>query len=196
MLACSKCGQTKPKDDFSVDKKRSYRDFRAHSCKSCNKRSRDANRESLLKKKKEYRIANLDADKARHKDYYLRNKNKILQEARDFFSDNRHIYLYKKSKERAKKAGIYHSLSPDDIVIPSHCPYLGIELTSTLGEGQLETNASLDRIDSSKGYFKENIQVISRKANTMKNNASQEELITFALNVLKLHDPASKGTGI
>lgn len=44
---------------------------------------------------------------------------------------------------------------------------------------------SIDRIDSTKGYTKDNIQVISSKANTMKSNASVEELRMFAYWVLR-----------
>ena len=50
-----------------------------------------------------------------------------------------------------------------------------------------ENTASLDRIDSSKGYTPENIQVISRIANVMKNNATEQELISFAKGVLAAH---------
>lgn len=43
---------------------------------------------------------------------------------------------------------------------------------------------SLDRIDSSKGYVKGNVRVISARANMLKNNATVEEL-TLVLKDLK-----------
>ena len=49
---------------------------------------------------------------------------------------------------------------------------------------------SLDRINPELGYIPGNIQVLSTKANVLKNNASINELITFAKNVLKIYkDP-------
>jgi len=45
----------------------------------------------------------------------------------------------------------------------------------------------IDRIDSSKGYIKGNVQVISRKANTMKSNADVATLIKFAEGINRVH---------
>jgi len=39
---------------------------------------------------------------------------------------------------------------------------------------------SIDAINPKKGYTPDNIQVLSMKANAMKNSASQEELLQFA----------------
>ena len=58
--------------------------------------------------------------------------------------------------------------------IPKKCPYLDIDLI--VGKiGGLDTSPSIDRIDNSKGYVKSNVQIISRKANQIKNNATFEE---------------------
>ena len=60
------------------------------------------------------------------------------------------------------------------------CPILEIPMRwwSGYGNGQTNPNAkSLDRIDSSRGYIKGNVIIISWRANKIKNNANLEELI-------------------
>lgn len=70
-----------------------------------------------------------------------------------------------------------------DIVLPKKCPYFN-EVFVALDK---RWGYSLDRIDSTKGYTPDNIQVISRLANQLKNCASEEELIRFAKGVLAVH---------
>lgn len=92
--------------------------------------------------------------------------------------------LLTRVKQSAKEKKLEFNLTLEDIIIPEYCPLLNIKLTF---EFTLETKDSyytLDRIDSSLGYIKGNVQVVSFKANTMKNNATEAELITFAKSIL------------
>ena len=60
------------------------------------------------------------------------------------------------------------------------CPILGIPMQWDAGSGNLKQHPntkSLDRIDSSRGYIKGNVQIISWRANQLKRNATREELI-------------------
>jgi hypothetical protein len=60
----------------------------------------------------------------------------------------------------------------------THCPLLGIELTyKSCGNNRTPDNyATLDRIDSTKGYVPGNVQILSFRANTLKGDATLEEL--------------------
>ena len=91
-------------------------------------------------------------------------------------------YMLDRSKSRAKRKGFEHNITIEDIKIPDKCPLLGISLFP--GKGEVCPNSpTLDRIDSSKGYIKGNVWVISYKANTIKSNATPEELLRIATNL-------------
>lgn len=105
----------------------------------------------------------------------------------DYMSRHQEKRLLGAAKQRAHKGGIEFSLREEDIVIPENCPFLNIPLTNLFGEGRVFSNASIDRIDPTKGYVKENIQIISDLANRMKQNATPEQLIVFAKNVLQIY---------
>lgn len=89
--------------------------------------------------------------------------------------------MHQRAKQRAKQLGREFNLSVSDITIPDYCPILGIKLNMNSGKsGAYRNSPSLDRIDNSKGYTKDNIQVISQLANAMKCHATNEELHKFA----------------
>lgn len=93
-----------------------------------------------------------------------------------------------KNKKR-KHGEEFFNITTDDIFIPKYCPYLGIELSTNINDCHTPNYFTIDRIDSSKGYVKGNIQVISYLANTMKNKSTIEQLVTFSENVLRIHKP-------
>jgi hypothetical protein len=79
------------------------------------------------------------------------------------------------AKARANRDGLSFNLKREDIVIPDVCPVLGIPLY--VGDRNQHDNApSLDRKDSTQGYIKSNVVVISYRANRIKNDATIEEL--------------------
>lgn len=88
-------------------------------------------------------------------------------------------HMLNNSKQRAKATGLEHNLTIDDIVIPDVCPVLGIKLET--GDRKEHYNApSIDRIDNTKGYIKENVVIVSTRANLLKKDATIDELIKIA----------------
>ena len=87
--------------------------------------------------------------------------------------------LLKMAKYRAKKYNLDFDLSLEDIKIPSMCPVLGIPLVPFSGRCS-RNSPTIDRIDSSRGYVKDNILVVSFRANSLKNNATVDELRRIA----------------
>lgn len=87
---------------------------------------------------------------------------------------------------RAKAQGMVCTLTIDDLVIPEFCPVLGMRLTFGMGlgegrrDGAADSRASVDRLDSSKGYTPDNIVIVSWRANRIKSDATAAELKALA----------------
>lgn len=120
---------------------------------------------------------NKEYTKAKTKEYYNSNKSTI----------NETLKVYRRSEEgqiksmlarvmaRCKKGNIPFDLTIEDIFIPQYCPVLNIELK--VGDGKThDSSPSLDRIVPELGYIKNNVIVVSHKANRIKNNAKTCEL--------------------
>lgn len=90
---------------------------------------------------------------------------------KNYSNTSKEYRLWHGAKVRAGKRNRDFTINIKDIIIPEVCPIFKLPFTS-----KGEYSPSLDRVDSSKGYIKENIQVISKRANTLKNNATIEEL--------------------
>jgi hypothetical protein len=88
--------------------------------------------------------------------------------------------LYNAAKQRSRNKGVEFNISVQDINIPTHCPILGIKLSTTWGGVDMNNQAraaqpSLDRIDPRKGYIPGNVIVISYRANNIKGDGLPKE---------------------
>lgn len=83
------------------------------------------------------------------------------------------------AKRRAKNAGIEFNLKREDINIPDVCPVFGFPLERTKSNNWT-TSPSIDRFDNTRGYVPDNIVIVSRRANILKNDATVEELRLLA----------------
>jgi hypothetical protein len=79
--------------------------------------------------------------------------------------------LLDRCKTRSTKKKLNFNLELSDIVIPEKCPIFNVPL-----KRRTVYAPSVDRINPNLGYVKENIQVISLRANVLKNNATIGEL--------------------
>jgi hypothetical protein len=153
---CSRCKVDKTIEDFTKDNHQ--RDGLRAACKSCSKETKDKyrNKPESKKKEKEAAIA-----------WRRSNPTKFM------------LYC---AKSRAKRDDVPFSIGYEDIVVPDVCPILGIRIFQNLDKGTHGPSAnspSLDKIVPELGYVVGNIQVISNRANTMKQDASLDEIIAL-----------------
>lgn len=64
------------------------------------------------------------------------------------------------------------------------CAVSGVGMTYLAGSGRIFTNISLDRIDSSKGYLRGNVQFVCDIVNRMKSDMEQKELLFWCRRIL------------
>jgi hypothetical protein len=84
--------------------------------------------------------------------------------------------MYMNAKSRANRSNLAFEIERSDIIIPDLCPVLGIKLYRESRENWHHA-PSIDRVDNTKGYLKDNIMIISRRANILKKDATFDELI-------------------
>ena len=164
---CIRCNIEKPVNEFFLSKY--HLDGYYSYCKSC-KREYQAIKK-YPKKYTEKRKIKLQKDEV-----YRERVNTLKR-----IDYRKHISqrMWCAAKERAKRKGYSFDIEISDIVIPEKCPILN-EVFIPGTKDNYEYTPSLDRIVPELGYVKGNIQVISKKANSMKNSASIKELKLFS----------------
>lgn len=116
-----------------------------------------------------------EALKEYHREYRKRNPDKTRKYSERHRHANPGSHLLYSARRRAAESGLTFSLTKEDVPVPELCPILKEPLV--IGT---DYAPSLDRIDNSKGYDPDNVQVISLRANRLKSSASIKELKLFA----------------
>ena len=87
------------------------------------------------------------------------------------------VAIHSKAKSRARRTGLAFTITPTDLEpLPIMCPVLGFPLVYGATEDEKNRAPSLDRINNAKGYVPGNVRIISFRANTLKRDATLEEL--------------------
>ena len=164
---CScKCMNVYNAREFGM-KHREEKPNRYKVCKECNQ-SLNLNKFSLVEK---WNVNSGTKDICKKCSTKIRQSEKLN---RDWKIDAAKL-LYKNIKSRCKRTGREFSIELEDIVIPEKCPVFGFDLKREDKKTWM-CAPSVDRIDSSKGYIKGNVTVVSRRANILKRDATVEEL--------------------
>jgi hypothetical protein len=95
--------------------------------------------------------------------------------------------IYNGAKRRSKKKGFGFNISKrdiEDLYVKQHgkCAITGINMTFIAND---KYKISLDRIDSKKGYLKNNVQLLCWWVNRCKSNYSKSDLLVFAHGILR-----------
>ena len=154
---CRRCGGEKPSGP------------RRHLCDEC----------SPLTPKEitaQYRKRNPNKIREQTKRYAEQNPEKLREIALRSHHKNPKRKLLNLARSRARKNNMDFNIVSEDIEIPSICPVLGIEIIVGGGTGFSDSSPTIDRIDNSKGYIKDNVKVISWRANRIKCDATIQEL--------------------
>lgn len=114
----------------------------------------------------------------------MRNKNYDRKAFDTSTPERRKKVILRTAKQRAQEKDVPFDITIEDFDLPTHCPLLGIEIDYSRPTGYQPNQPSLDRIIPELGYVKGNVWTISRRANSMKNDAPPDQLKKFCENVL------------
>lgn len=204
MKKCAKCKEEKSTDNFYYNKSQKRYDSWCKGCMRIHWEKEEVKEKQKLRKRELRKVRRADGlcqvcghqkediTKScceiclqRVRDYKKTKKGKQNHEIGRKKRQRSAYGIWRRIKDQAGYRELDFNLDKEDIIIPEVCPLLGIPLVFG---GKPYNSPSLDRIDNTKGYVKGNVWVISKMANVMKQNATIEQLRTFAKNV-QVHFP-------
>lgn len=159
-IFCYVCKNFCNPNEFDQSTVNWFRDNKDRRCKNC--------------KKKQYikrRLSNRGA----------KNLDRILLER------------YLGMRDRARKKNLEFDVTLDDVKElwnkqGGKCALSGLEMTYIFGNGRTPTNISIDKKDCSKGYVKDNIQLVCMAVNQMKSDLSYSELLIFCKSIIQYNE--------
>ena len=173
---CSKCNQSLPLFDFYVQRIKKDGSVKYHPfCKDCTKqynRDRYATVESYREKRKQ-REKNLSPEQlAKKKQTSEKHYESTIGRAKRLLSGSKH---------RALENNLEYDLDFEFIherIAAGYCSVTGLpfDLKKPVGTVKNAYSPSLDRIDHTRGYTKDNVRVVIWQFNMMKGELTDREL--------------------
>lgn len=158
---CNKCKKYLPESKFNIDNTNLHgkRGNLCRECKDCQRKRYYQERQRLLE------------------DNYAALRYKLQQ-------------ALKAAKRRAKENNKYIDIDLEYLfylwnIQNGRCALTGDQMTYEFYKGRVNSNLSIDRIDSSKGYSKDNVQLVCMVANQMKNDLSINELLVLCNKIIQ-----------
>lgn len=180
MKKCGKCKNIKPFDEFS--KSKTSKNGLYLWCKSCDRSFKKQKKPITDEQKKEWHLKNRDRQLKRMRNYHASQNGR----ARD---------LHRSAMKRANIKGINFNISLEHIRILlalGKCQRSGIHFDLSMeNKGNVMRNPfapSLDRIDNSKGYEPDNIQLVCNLYNAGKGQHTDEQFIAFCIAVAQFNE--------
>lgn len=160
---CSHCKAIKPLDFFYTTGKLVNGNPKYNSwCKDCTKEKMTSYHKRTWGKEKLHRVAFLRTKSVKSYLTYLLGKAKRRRECFVSIDD----LLQKWESQNGK------------------CALTGWDMTFILGKGKVSSNISIDRINPSKDYTKENIQLVCACVNVAKMEMSQDNFIDMCKTIV------------
>lgn len=161
-LLCRNCDIHKIEDEFNIDGRQKYRNFKSLVCKECEN----------LRSSNKYDNVEISVEK---------HLKKLLTGCKQ---------RVKPEKKTGSTRGKECSITYEDLFSlwkkqQGLCAISGLQMTTIVGRGKYIYNISIDRIDSNISYIPSNIQLVCSIVNLMKNTLSLEELIFFCNAIIK-----------
>lgn len=160
---CAQCGEAKSAEHFSW-RRDGWKQRLGSRCHECRKKNHHDNP----------LVARRNA-----KAYYWKNRERRLAEDKIRRRRDPLTPMLMAARTRAKKTGLPFDIKKEDIHLPMRCPVLGMRLK--MNDGKCGPNSpTLDRIVPELGYVRGNVAVISLLANTIKGNATSDQILSVA----------------